>query len=276
MATRRMAASVRTTSWSSAPRRANSACAGLGRALAVVAGDLGDDLDLVVGEPGELLGVADHVVRVQVVLAVRDEQAHVGQQRAPPRGTRGSPRRARAGRRWRRTARARGRATCAECAGSSSHTSASEVAHAAPGDVAQVVERAAAGPLEGVEQHALAQRVVADDHLRPMANTSKTPSSMRAPARMMSARLASRPGTGERSPRCGADETASRPPRARRRVNSKPLQRLQRRLAPVAALDHLRRRPGSCPRSRRRPRSRGPRSLREDGEQSSGRTCGTR
>ena len=49
-------------------------------ALAVVAGDLGDDLDLGVGEAGQL-AVADDVVAVQVVLAVRDDQADVGQQR---------------------------------------------------------------------------------------------------------------------------------------------------------------------------------------------------
>ena len=54
---------------------------GLRRALAVVARDLGDDLDLAVGEAGELLAVADHVVRVQVVLRVRDEEPDVREQR---------------------------------------------------------------------------------------------------------------------------------------------------------------------------------------------------
>ena len=58
------------------------AVAGLRRALAVVPGEEGDDLDLVVGQPGEDLAVADHVVRVQVVAAVGDEEADVGQQRA--------------------------------------------------------------------------------------------------------------------------------------------------------------------------------------------------
>ena len=90
------------------------AVAGLGRALAVVPGEEGDDLDLVVGQPGEDLAVADHVVRVQVVAAVGDEQAHVGQQRAGLEVLAGRlpetlQRRARpAGRPDRRTARAPG------------------------------------------------------------------------------------------------------------------------------------------------------------------------
>ena len=50
---------------------------GLGRALAVIAGDLGDQLDLTVGESLELIAVADHVVRVPVVRRVADEEAHV-------------------------------------------------------------------------------------------------------------------------------------------------------------------------------------------------------
>ena len=55
--------------------------AGLRRALAVIASDLGDDLDLGVGEARQF-AVADHVVAVQVMLAVRDHQTDVGQQRA--------------------------------------------------------------------------------------------------------------------------------------------------------------------------------------------------
>jgi hypothetical protein len=47
-------------------------------ALSVVPGDLGDELDLVVGEPGQL-AVADDVVRVQVVLRVGHHQADVRQ-----------------------------------------------------------------------------------------------------------------------------------------------------------------------------------------------------
>ena len=50
-------------------------------ALAVVAGDLRDHLDLVVGQAGQF-GVANDVVGVQVVLAVGDDEADVGQHRA--------------------------------------------------------------------------------------------------------------------------------------------------------------------------------------------------
>ena len=96
-------ASVRTSSWSSGHRRANASCSPSG-ALAVVAGDLGDELDLVVGEARELLGVADHVVRVQVVRRVRDEEPDVARAAPPPRGTRGASRRARARRGGRRRA----------------------------------------------------------------------------------------------------------------------------------------------------------------------------
>ncbi len=46
----------------------------------MVAGHLGDELDLVVGEANQQVRVADDVVRVQVVAVVRHEQAHVGQQ----------------------------------------------------------------------------------------------------------------------------------------------------------------------------------------------------
>ncbi len=53
----------------------------LGRALAVIPGDLGDELDLTVGESGELIAVADDVVGVLVVRGVGDEQSHVVQQR---------------------------------------------------------------------------------------------------------------------------------------------------------------------------------------------------
>ena len=52
----------------------------LGRALAVVPGDEGDDLDLVVGEADQHVGVADDVVRVLVVSRVGDEQPDIGQQ----------------------------------------------------------------------------------------------------------------------------------------------------------------------------------------------------
>ena len=63
-----------------AVERGERRMAGFGLALAVVAGHLGDQLDLGVGEADEL-AVADHVVRVQVVLAVGDHQPDVGQQR---------------------------------------------------------------------------------------------------------------------------------------------------------------------------------------------------
>src|SRR5438477_6983191 len=52
----------------------------LGRALAVVAGHERDQLDLVVGEPYEEIGVADDVVAVQVVAVVGHEQPDVRQQ----------------------------------------------------------------------------------------------------------------------------------------------------------------------------------------------------
>ena len=53
-----------------------------GRALAVVAGDEGDELDLVVGEAGQPIRVPDDVVRVLVVLAVGHEEPHVREQGA--------------------------------------------------------------------------------------------------------------------------------------------------------------------------------------------------
>ena len=69
-----------------------------------------------------------------------------------------------------------------------------QVPDAAPGHVAQVVERAALRALDGVEQHALAQRVLADTCSSSTPKVSSTPSRMRAPARMMSARSASSAG----------------------------------------------------------------------------------
>ncbi len=48
----------------------------------MVAGDECDQLDLVVGEPGEVLGVPDHVVAVLVVPRVRDGDPNVREERA--------------------------------------------------------------------------------------------------------------------------------------------------------------------------------------------------
>ena len=81
MATRRMPASVRTRCLVVGVEGGELGVRRLRLALAVVAGDLGDDLDLEVGQPGQL-AVADHVVGVQVVLAVGDDEADVGQQGA--------------------------------------------------------------------------------------------------------------------------------------------------------------------------------------------------
>ena len=53
---------------------------GLGLALAVVPRDLGDQFDLTVGEADQLVGVADHVIRVPVVGSVGDEETHVVEQ----------------------------------------------------------------------------------------------------------------------------------------------------------------------------------------------------
>ena len=125
-------------------------------ALAVVAGDLGDDLDLVVGEPRQL-GVADHVVGVEVMLAVGDDEADVGQHRSRfemlalgrqtvhgRRSRRTTPRRAR-----RHGSSARGRR----------RTDRSSWRIAAPRDVPQVMDvRPAASPTHRVEEDALPQR----------------------------------------------------------------------------------------------------------------------
>ena len=134
-------------------------------ALAVVAGDLGDDLDLEVGQPGQL-AVADHVVGVQVVLAVGDDEADVGQQGAGLEVLAGrAVEVVRAARGASNSSTAR-RATWAEWAGSSSQRSAScrmlrrdtsrRWCRAAGG------RRCAAQPLERVEEHAVAQRRLAE------------------------------------------------------------------------------------------------------------------
>ena len=146
------------------PRAANSGCLRLGRRLAVVAGDLGDELDLAVGEAGELLAVRGS--RSSCACGAR-------------RGTR-------TGRRWQSSAAASStsrlsspspwrsavasnsssasRATCAECGGSSSISSArSHDARAA--QVGQVVQRAAVLATPRVEQHALPQGVVGEREL---------------------------------------------------------------------------------------------------------------
>ena len=135
---------------------------GLGRALAVVAGHLGDELDLPLGEAGEVLGVADHVVGVQVVPLVGDDQADVGEQ----------------GRRLEQLAelvaeavavgglveeaRGRGAAAWRPWPTLVGHQ-VGQVAHAGGPDVAEVVERGVVVAAEGVEQQALPQGVVGDD-----------------------------------------------------------------------------------------------------------------
>ena len=48
-----------------------------GVALAVIAGDLGDQLDFPVGKPGQVLRVADNVAGVVVVLSVGNKEADV-------------------------------------------------------------------------------------------------------------------------------------------------------------------------------------------------------
>ena len=80
MAIRSMPASVRTSAWSSEDSAMNSAWEFFGGALAVIARDLRDELDLTVGEPGELIAVADDVVRVLVVRGVGDEESDVVEQ----------------------------------------------------------------------------------------------------------------------------------------------------------------------------------------------------
>ena len=62
-------------------KRGELAVAALGGALAVVAGDLGDELDLVAGETHQVLAVADQIGRVQMVPGVGDGLADVGEQR---------------------------------------------------------------------------------------------------------------------------------------------------------------------------------------------------
>ncbi len=127
----------------------------------MVAGDLGDDLDLVVGQPGQL-AVADHVVGVQVVLAVGDDEADVGEQRAGLEVLAGGRRRGRA-------AAPDGVEQLDGEAGDVGRVrrvvvaAIGELADAAPRHVARGGGRSAPPrrPADRVEQHAVAQRRLA-------------------------------------------------------------------------------------------------------------------
>ena len=133
-------------------------------ALAVVAGDLGDDLDLEVGQPGQL-AVADHVVGVQVVLAVGDHQADVGQQGAGLEVLAG--RAVEVVQRHQAVEQLDGEAGDVGRVGGVVVAAVGELEDAAPRHVAQVVQAAVVGaavaqPLERVDEHAVAQRRLAE------------------------------------------------------------------------------------------------------------------
>ena len=49
-------------------------------ALSVIAGDLRNQFDLVIGESGQTIRMTNHVIAVLVMLRVRDRQTHVGKQ----------------------------------------------------------------------------------------------------------------------------------------------------------------------------------------------------
>ena len=183
---------MRTSSWSPRLEAGELRVRRLRLALAVVAGDLGDDLDLQVGQAGEL-AVADHVVGVQVVLAVGDDQADVGQQRTrlevlPRRGIEAVQRR-------QRVEQLDGEAGDVRRVRRVVVAPLGELADAAPRHVAEVVQRAVdAHPPDGVEQHAVTQRSLAERH--PLdAELVAAVSRISAPAGAMSARPASSPGT---------------------------------------------------------------------------------
>ena len=182
MATRRTAASRVTSSRSSRRRPAHSGVLLLGRRLAVVAGHLGDELDLAVGEAGELLGVPDDVVAVLVVARVGDEHADVAQQRRrleqlARRPGSSSPRAGPSSSKSRSASRAISR----ECSGCSS-VELHEVQHRLAAQVAQVVQRGA-GPTAGlVEEHALRGGRSRRTRPRRRRTTSTNCSRMIAPA----------------------------------------------------------------------------------------------
>jgi hypothetical protein len=132
-------------------------------ALAVVAGDERDHLDLVVREAGEL-AVADHVIGVQVVLAVGDHHADVCEQRcrlevvtAVVREMVDELRRV-------------VELECEVCdvlgVADVAVASLGELAHAAAGHVTEVVDLTTLHARDGVEQHALAERALAEGHGR--------------------------------------------------------------------------------------------------------------
>jgi hypothetical protein len=127
----------------------------------VIAGDLGDDLDLGVGEPAQQLGVPDHVVAVLVVTGVGNEQAHVREQRCrleqlafvvAETVTTFEP-----VEEFERELRHLERVVGILVA----HLH--QVLDAAATQVREMVERRTVQPIVEVEQHALAERVLTDD-----------------------------------------------------------------------------------------------------------------
>ena len=158
----------------------------------MVAGDLGDHLDLVVGEAGQL-GVADHVVGVEVVLAVGDDETDVGEQRPGLEVLAGSG--TEAGRSGTRVEQGDGEAGDVDRVGRIVVAALDELMDAAPRHVAEVVDLGAAtSPADRVEQHPLAECRLGE-HERGHSNVSAIVATMSAPATMMSARWASSPGT---------------------------------------------------------------------------------
>ncbi len=132
-------------------------------ALAVVAGDLGDELDLAIGQSGEL-AVADHVVRVQVVLGVGDHEPDVGQQRTRLEVV--TLRRAEAVQRLQAVEQFDGEACHLGRVFRIVVAPFEQLAHAATRHVAvaSAAGRLAGQPLDGVEEHAVTQRTLAERH----------------------------------------------------------------------------------------------------------------
>ena len=137
--------------------------AGLGGALAVVAGHQRDALDLGVGEPDQPVAVADDVVGVLVVAVVADGQAHVGQEGGRLQVVPAVPVEAQARRQ-----------VVEQLQGQAGHpgrvlrvgvVGLGQVLHAAAPHVGDVVERPAPDPGQRVDEHPLPEGGLADGQL---------------------------------------------------------------------------------------------------------------
>ena len=201
----------RTVRWSASSSSAHSGWLGLGCALAVVAGDLGDDLDLLVGEPHQPVRVPDEVVAVLVVLGVGDDQADVGEQRRRLEQRPGVAAERRGGRRWRRTAGGRAGRRARSAPGPRRRPASGRRRCGGRRRAGAAASRPAGGRwCRGTRPRAGRTREITSS-LMPKRCT--TPSSTRAPARMMSARFGSRSGRSSVVPSVRAAIERRRPPR---------------------------------------------------------------